>query len=207
MTHWLSGSCEHSREPADMGDQRPGSSAFDGGFEVFGEPAAASKPSEGAFYNPASGQDFEALSSVRAFDDLHRPAAQRGESTAQLVAGISGIGEDVAQPRIKTADGGQYRNRTVAILDAGDVHDQADQMPRGVRHDVACAALDLLPRVVATRPTALRRLHGLTVDNAGGRARLAVCLLARCHDQCMIDDLPAPIANPLVEVALHGGIR
>ena len=31
-------------------------------------------------------------------------------------------------------------------------------------------------------------------------------LLARGHEQGMIDDLPAPIAHPLIEVALHGGI-
>lgn len=56
-----------------------------------------------------------------------------------------------------------------------------------VGYDVALAALGLLSGVVAARAAALRGLHRLAVDHARRRAGLASGLLARRHDQRMVD--------------------
>lgn len=53
-----------------MGDEEPGFGGFDRLLEVFGQPPAAADPCEGAFYDPAPRQQFEALGSVGALDDL-----------------------------------------------------------------------------------------------------------------------------------------
>jgi hypothetical protein len=51
------------------------------------------EPGEGAFDDPALGQDDE-LSSIAAFDDLHRPG-QHGHHPIDQLAGIAAIGKDL----------------------------------------------------------------------------------------------------------------
>jgi hypothetical protein len=63
----------------------------------------------------------------------------------QLVACITAVSKDVAQPWIKPADRGQYSDGTILILDAGDMHDQSDEMAGRVGDNVLLAANDLLP--------------------------------------------------------------
>jgi hypothetical protein len=61
----------------------------------------------------------------------------------------------VPQPGIKSADRSQHSHGAIAILDAGDVHDQSDEMTACIGDDVPLAAHDLLARVKAARTTAL----------------------------------------------------
>ena len=42
------------------------------GFPVIGQPSAAAEPGEGAFDDPALGQDEKVLGLIRAFDNLNR---------------------------------------------------------------------------------------------------------------------------------------
>ena len=106
-------------------------------------------------------QHLEALCGVGALDDLHCPASQRGQGLLQLVAGIAAIRKDVPQPRVEPANGGQHGGCTVPILDAGAVHDQADQVACGVGDDVALAPLDLLAGV---EPPGTAAFRGVLAD-------------------------------------------
>lgn len=88
-----------------MCDEDPGDGAFEGGFEVLGEPAATAEPSEGTFHNPATRQQFEGVfGGVGSLDDLEGPLAKLGHGGAQLAAGIAAIGEDVAQQAVRKRD-------------------------------------------------------------------------------------------------------
>ena len=156
-----------------MGDEYPRCGAFDGGFEVLGEPAAAAKPGEGALDHPAAGKQFKPLGDVGPLDDLDGPFSNLGQGVTQFVAGIAAIGEDVPQPRIERTDRGQDIDRTVAILDVGGMDQQPDEITLGVGHDVSLAAFDLLAGVEASGTTAFGRFHRLTVDDAARRAGLA----------------------------------
>src|SRR6201993_3066031 len=104
--------------------------------------------------------------------------AELGEGLLELSAGVGGISEDVAQPGKGAAHGGEQQRCAVAILDVGRMHDGGDEKPRRVGQQMALASLDLLAGIVATRTAGFGRLHRLTVDDAGRRARLACFQLA-----------------------------
>jgi len=72
--------------------------------------------------------------------------------------------------------------------------DDADQMALRVGDDVSPAAYDLLAGVESARTAAFAGFRRLTVDDAGGRAGLAP-ILARRHDQRVIDRLPARLVD------------
>ena len=76
-------------------------------FPVFCQASAAPEPCEGAFDDPSSGEDFEALGGVGALDDLEGPLADPVEGAAQFRPGISAIGEQMAQPGACPREGGE----------------------------------------------------------------------------------------------------
>ncbi len=84
-----------------MSDEYPGHGAFDGGFEILGEPPASSEPGEGSFNHPSAGQQREALGGVGTLDDLEGPLTAGGHGVLQLFPAIAAIGEHMAQPRIE----------------------------------------------------------------------------------------------------------
>ena len=90
------------------------------------------------------------------------------EGLAQLASGPAAIGEDMPQPGIEGADGLQHAHITVTVLEAGDMHHQADQVVRGVGDDVALASFDLLACIPAARASAFRGSGRLAVDHARG---------------------------------------
>lgn len=94
-----------------MGDEKPCFGAFDGFLPVLGQSAASSEPCEGAFYDPSSGQDFEALGGVGPLDDFHGPGADFGQGSAQFWPRVSAVGEDMTQPRKAVADGFEHLRR------------------------------------------------------------------------------------------------
>src|SRR5215218_10296338 len=119
--------CEPAGEQADGSDENPCDTAFDARLEVLGQPAAAAKPGEGALHHPPAGQHHKALRaprSPRSFDDVDCPAAEFGQSVAQLVALLGAISKEVAQPRIKRADGGENIDGAVAVLNVGGLDGQ-----------------------------------------------------------------------------------
>jgi hypothetical protein len=75
---------------------------------------------------------------------MTRSSTELAERVAQLVAGKGSVGEQMTQPRIEPAHEGDHAEGSVAVLDVGSMHAQADQMAVGVGDDVALAALHLL---------------------------------------------------------------
>src|ERR1700678_216255 len=186
-----------------MGDKYPRESAFDRGFEVFSEAAAAAEPSEGTLDHPSSRDEHETVGCVRALDDFDGPVALSREGLLEFGAGVSAVGEDVAQPRIGRADRRQDERSAVAILDVGGMDYDADEMALRVGDDVPLATHDLLAGVESARTAAFTGFRGLAVDHAGCRAGLAAILFSRRHDQGVIDRLPTSLVAPGVEIPLH----
>jgi hypothetical protein len=186
-----------------VGDEDPCNGACDSGFEVLCKPAAASEPSEGPLDDPTARKKLEALGLVRALDDFQRPRPFALQSSTQLVSGVTAIGEDMTQPRIERADRSEHARRAIAVLNIGFMHNEADEVSLRVGDDVTLAAFDFLAGVEAARAAAFRGLHRLAVDDAGVRARFSSRLLARRHDQDVIDARKQAGARPSVEIALH----
>jgi len=120
-----------------------------------------------SFDDPASWQDDKSLCGIGPFDDLDGPFADLPEGGPELVARITAIGEDMAQPRETADDFSQHQWRTVAVLDTGGVDHGVDQIALGVGQDVALTALDLLARIIAARTAGFSIFDTLAVDQPG----------------------------------------
>src|SRR5271154_650462 len=92
---------------------------------------------------------------------------------------------------------------TIAILDIGGGHLGTNQQTRSIGHNVTLTAVNLLGRVVATRPTALGGLDRLTVDDPRRWAWFTARRFARLYQQRKIDVLKQALVSPIVEIALH----
>src|SRR6266851_9072047 len=137
----MSCASEAAGEVLDTGDHKPSESTFDGGLEILGETAVSVEPGNGALDHPAAHDEVETRGGWGAPDDFDGPLAELFECGLELVAGVAGIGEDMAQPGKGIADGGEEERGSIAILNAGFMHDRADQQARCVGQDVALAAL------------------------------------------------------------------
>jgi len=137
-----------------VGDERPGNGAGDCRFEILCQSATATEPRESTFDNPSAWQNFEALRRVRTLDDFYRPFADARQSLAQFISSIATIGKDMAQPGIARTDRSKNAGGAIAILNAGFVNDESDQVALGVGDDVALTALDSLAHIKAPWATA-----------------------------------------------------
>lgn len=142
-------SCDASSEDADVGDEDLCLGAGDGFFPILGKAPAASEPGKGAFDDPAARQKFEVLGDVGAFDDLQVPIADPGQCAAELGSGVAAVGEHMAQPGKARANGSEHTGGVVPILNVGAVHHQPYHQTERVGVDMALAALDLLPGIIA----------------------------------------------------------
>ena len=79
------------------------------------------------------------MGAVRAFDDLEGPSPDPLQGGFEFGAGISAVGEDMAQPREAVPDGGEQGGRAVAILDVGGVDPGGYQQAAGVGEDMTLA--------------------------------------------------------------------
>lgn len=118
-------------------------------LEVPGETTTAADPGEGAFHNPALGQDLEAFCGIGSLHDLQLPCSGVGDDDTHLLAAITAVGEDAFDEGKQPSRPAQQFEGAVAILDVGGKNDNAQQQTQGVDEDVPFAALDLLARVVA----------------------------------------------------------
>ena len=171
-------SCEHS----DRGDQCPCSCGSNGLFSTFGEPPAPSQLGECPFNHPAARQDLKALRRIGPPNDFDRPFSHGGECGSQFVASIAAVSENVAQPGKAPAYCRQNINSLTTLLDVGGMNKEEDQEATGIRHDMALAALDLLPRVIAREPVAFRGFYRLAVNHARARKGFTPLDLAQPHD-------------------------
>lgn len=119
-------------------------------FEVFGEPTAAAEPADGAFDNPAFGDDLEALRRIGAFDDfdleLCDGLARSGPEDRPRVAAV---GEQRLEESPAPEQRGKHKRAAVAVLDVGGVDDGVEQKAYRIDQDVALLALDLFSRIIA----------------------------------------------------------
>jgi len=152
-----------------VGNERPSNGAGDRRFEILCEPATATEPCESTFDDPSAGQNFEALRRVGTFDDFYCPFADTLQSLAQFISGITTIGEDVAQPGIARADRSKDAWSAVAILNAGFMHDESDQISLGIGDDVASKPLGPPLSVVFTDWLSITPAVGLASRPAASR--------------------------------------
>jgi hypothetical protein len=187
------------------GHNEPPCCAFDGTPEVLGETTVAAKPCEYRFQDPAPWDHDDAFGLVGALYDLHRPSADFGECCSQFLARITAISEDIPQPLIAVADGGQHTGRSVAVLHIGSIHDCADQKALCVSDDMQFSASELFARVIARNPATFGGFDQLAVDQAYCGAGLTTCSLTCQHRQRMVDRGPQTGVAPTIEIVLHHG--
>ena len=143
------------------------------------------------------------MSVVGSLDDLDHPRANFGERRPQLVACITAIGEDMAQPREAVTDAGEHIGRTVAILHISGVDHGPDKEALGVGDDMPLPAFDLLSCVIAPWPATFSGLDALAVDHPGAGTGLSPFADADRHQQIMVDGLPQAAVAPVVKVTLY----
>jgi hypothetical protein len=110
------GLCQASGQQPDVGDEEPSDFGCSGAFEVLGEAAASTEPGEGAFDDPPSRQQLEALDALRSLHDLDRPRSAMGDCGCELVAAVDPVGEDMAQLWEPASQPLQQRDGSMAIL-------------------------------------------------------------------------------------------
>ncbi len=118
-------------------------------LEVSGETTTAADPGEGAFHDPALGQDHEAFCSIGSLHDLQLPCSGAQDHESHLLAAVAAVGEDAFDEGKQPSRPAQQFEGAVAVLDVGGKNGDAQQETQCVDEDVALAALDLLARVVA----------------------------------------------------------
>ena len=84
------------------------------------------EPGEGALHNPASGDDYEASSSVGSSYDFQPPVALAFEGFLQLVTGVTAVGKDVAQSGAERANRGEDLTCPITVLDVVTCLDSSD---------------------------------------------------------------------------------
>ena len=141
---------EASQHEADHREAEEGGDGSRVALEVAGQASVAADPSEGAFDDPALGQDDETMG-VAALDDLHLPGTGAGDELGHLGPLIAGIGKDAFDEREGSPRPAQQIARTVAVLHIGRVDGDAQQQAQRIDQDVALAAGDLLARIEALR--------------------------------------------------------
>ena len=121
-------------------------------FPIPGQSATATKPGEGAFDDPALGQDDEGLGLIRSLDDLDRHLRERSsDGTLELRSAIAAVGKEPGQKRKRAKQGRHQHRAAVTVLDVGGVDDRLHQQALRIDEDVALLAQDLLAGVVARR--------------------------------------------------------
>ena len=113
--------------------------------------AIAADPGQGAFDDPALGQDDEFVQFV-ALDDLDHPTPGVGSRSRDAWSLIAGIGED-ALDEGEEAAGAPIENqpRPVAVLNVGGMDDDVQQEAERIDKDMALAPGDLLARIKPLR--------------------------------------------------------
>lgn len=120
-------------------------------FVVLAHSTIPTDPREGALHDPAFRQHREADDRIAAFNNRQHPAAERLGPFDQL-ARVAAVGPDCFQSRVHTAKFLEHELRPVAVLHIRRVHHDGQNQPQHIDNDVPLTAVDLLARIVATRP-------------------------------------------------------
>ena len=139
-----------SQHDADHREPNKGSDGAGVALEIARQPAIAADPSQGAFDDPAPGQDDELCSSLRlTISNTQRPVLAAARGARSLIAGI---GEDALDGG-KEAAGASIENqsRPVAVLNVGGMNDDVQLEAERIDQEMALAPGDLLARVKPLR--------------------------------------------------------
>ena len=120
-----SGCCEAAEDEADHREIDESDGHARETLEVLGEAPAAAEPCEGAFDDPALGQDLE-RSIVGSAHDLEAPRPPRRDGSLGVFAAIGGIGDDADQMRAFPGDRLEQIRGAMAILNASAVDGAVD---------------------------------------------------------------------------------
>ncbi len=143
---------ELSDHQADGGPAQEGESAAVETLPILGQPAAAIEPGDGAFDNPALGQDEEPLCRIAALDDREADlAAEAAQGALELRPLVAAVGVELAQERMQAKKRAHHQHAAVAVLEIGGMDEGMQQQTLGVYQEVALLALDLLARIKARR--------------------------------------------------------
>ena len=119
---------------------------------IFGKPATATEPANGSLDNPAQGFNDEALGMVGTSDDFdHQVRHGVGYTMLEDRPRVSAVGEQLAEERKLSEQGGQQQDATVAILNVGGGHQCVQHQAERINQDMALLALDQLAAIEARR--------------------------------------------------------
>ena len=148
---------------------------------VFGEPAAAVEPGDGALNDPALGFDDKALGAISAFDNLDYQTAHRFRGAlSEDRSRIGAVSEQLAQERELSKQSGQQENATVAILNIGRSHQRVQHQAQRIDQDVTLLPLDQLAGIKAVwvdarAPFSALFTLWLSITQAVGLASRSAC--------------------------------
>ena len=117
---------------------------------ILGKPATATEPANGPLDNPAQGFNDEALGMVGTSDDFdHQVRHGVGDTMLEDRPRVSAVGEQLAEERKLSEQGGQQQDATVAILNVGGGHQCVQHQAERINQDMALLALDQLAGIKA----------------------------------------------------------
>ena len=132
----------------------------------------AADPGKGALDDPPQ---HDEAARIAALHDLERPCAGAGDKSRHLGSGVSAVSDDALDERKTPPRLLQQFLGTITILDVGGVDVDVQQQALRVDEDMALAAEDLLPGIVAGR---VERAPTFTAPLALCASRIAVVGLA-----------------------------
>ena len=114
-------------------------------FPVLCQPAAATKPTDGALDYPTFGQDDEAFCPIGTTDDFGDQIRHDvGQAVMEHRARVGGVGKQLLEKRELSEQCGQEHQATVAVLNIGGRHQRMQQQTERIDENVALLAFDQL---------------------------------------------------------------
>jgi hypothetical protein len=146
---------------------------------VLGETALKAQPPEGAFDDPTPREQLESFDVVGPFHDLHAQTACSAEIRHPVKQGtrVAAVGPDESKAHERVSEDRKHELGSVAILDVGSVHNDAEDEAEGVDDQVTLASTDFFAGIVtAATPFEVVFTDWLSMIAAEGiRSRPSVC--------------------------------
>ena len=161
------------------------------------------KPSEGAFDDPAFGQNDEALQADRTEDGLQYPAERAFDPVGKVIATVGTITEDHFQPSVLLMQFFHNPPSSRLILPIRPMNQYCQYQSEGVHGQVPLATGNFFASVIAPFLATFRCADRLAVDNRHGGRRLFTSSPAYLFPQGIVDLLPNPLVSPLPKDAVN----
>ena len=193
---------DSSQEEAAHGDVDHGFGDVDSLFVVADEAAPSGHPTEGSFDDPPSLNDFEARLRIDPSDHFD-DEVKEGGLVHQLSAVVSAVGEEMLDPGPSFSQPPEDHLSAGAVGDVGRRQIDHEQAPVSVHRDMAFAPDRLLAGVIATQSAGCGSLDGLTIDDAGGRARLPTGPFTVHHQRDVVNRAKQHQSDKSAEPPVH----